>query len=300
MQAAFEMNLDTSTSPEAESKTMESESKNFFKIFASPKFARKTPSPLLSSSSSNNNSKKLESPTTSATTLTTPKIPQKTLLGSPRLHRAIFGSSRDKRKKLDSAQVAIAEEANDFNSSASSFNSNHSSDTSMHCSPPAQLPTGRSQALQRPPPLISPISPTFISDDVSSCPGTPKTPLKPAMGVAMIGKQRRTPPVNADCASFSPPPQSPSIRTPRSYATHFTYTLTPKLPANQVSPAELEYPPVFEPGSYSLSEKNVEMHLSRSSAVVPPVPAPRTKFLTSVHRVDCHRLEMNQNNRPES
>jgi len=38
---------------------------------------------------------------------------------------------------------------------------------------------------------------------------------------------------------------------------------------------ELEYPPVFEPGTYSLSEKH-------PPNVVPPVPAPRTKFTSSV------------------
>ena len=121
------------------------------------------------------------------------------------------------------------------------------------------------------------------------------------MGTVIV-KQRRTPnPLSTD-PIFSPPLSPPfsssgSLQQTSSSSTsnHFSYTSTPKEnsslslaaalpppPLLQSTGGELQYPPIFEPGSYSLSEKNVEMHItySRSSATtLPPVPAPRTKFL---------------------
>ena len=328
MRAAFEMNLDvTSTSTEPE--TLEhhksgaaAEAKQFFKMLVSPKFGRKTSSPSLPAKS-----KAIE--LLSPPLTTPPPRLQKTLLGSPRLHRAIFGSSRDKRKKLssdssesnlqnsmgnqvtDESNVAV-EERPEGDDSLSSFNSSVSSElTSPRFSPASAI---HHRSLQRPPPLISPLNSPSVSgnsgvlvvslynDDSmnGSCPGTPKTPLpKPAMGVSMIGKQRRTPlaPDSPFGPSLSPPMSAGGSLRQSSSTTHFQYTLTPKegspAPAPPLvsspiqSSADLEYPPVFEPGTYSLSERNVEMHMSstraslNSSSTLPPVPAPRTKFLST-------------------
>lgn len=105
-----------------------------------------------------------------------------------------------------------------------------------------------------------------------------RTPLKPAMGVSMIGKQRRTPGILSprDVFFSSPPsspttPFSPSI-PPLMCASSSTSTGTQAIPitAHQYSSLMkaktgklrqqkilphypgMEYPPVFEPGSYSL------------------------------------------------
>ncbi|KAK4319979.1 hypothetical protein Pmani_009134 [Petrolisthes manimaculis] len=101
-----------------------------------------------------------------------------------------------------------------------------------------------------------------------------RTPLKPAMGVSMIGKQRRTPSVMSPRdVFFSSPPASPTVpfsptlpTSPPissagvSIASPSPLTLpsdTPpsvKLRSQKILPhyPGMEYPPVFEPGSYSL------------------------------------------------
>ena len=308
MQAAFEMNLDTSPGSMASSSNDHvadvNKAQSFFKMLVSPKFGRKTPSPGTVQVKGKTGPDSTLSPPATA-----PRI-HKTLLGSPRLHRAIFG--RDKRKKLSESggpqsPASVVEEAMSIdmdrcNESTFSFNSSVSSDFSTAgFSPSLRSP-------HRPPPLIAPqqSSPssgsTGCPDDTGSCPGTPKTPLlKPAMGTVIV-KQRRTPnPLSTD-PIFSPPLSPPfsssgSLQQTSSSSTsnHFSYTSTPKEnsslslaaalpppPLLQSTGGELQYPPIFEPGSYSLSEKNVEMHItySRSSATtLPPVPAPRTKFL---------------------
>lgn len=293
------MNLDltlpnsSTTETGLESKSTTAEAKSFFKMLVSPKFGRKTPSPLVLAK----NKSTAAEPCPSSVS----PILQKTLLGSPRLHRAIFGTPKDKRKKLqeenerptpNSAEV-LAASSIDGTGGNDSFSSFNSSSMSSDLSPSSCSPSLRS--LHRPPLLISPSmlqhqqsSPSSGAYDDGSCPGTPKTPLlKPAMGVSMIGKQRRTPQMTD--SPFGPP-QSPPLNpsggllratsvTPTSAGstTHFTYTLTPKEATQTQHSAgggELEYPPIFEPGTYSLSSA------TRSSAL-PPVPAPRTKFLTS-------------------
>lgn len=303
MRAAFEMNLDVTSTPAPDSETQKmsgaaSDAKQFFKMLVSPKFGRKTPTTPSPSVPAKNKSNEGPSPIFT----TPPPRLQKTLLGSPRLHRAIFGTSRDKRKKLsvesgDSLHLQssfVTDDRSEADESLSSFNSSLSSDFSPRFSP-AKIHQHRS--LHRPPPLISPLQSPSVSsnsgvvvsplDDGCSCPGTPKTPLpKPAMGVSMIGKQRRTP-LGPD-SPFGPPLSPPPSGGGRhNSSTHFPYTLTPKegSPALIQSTGELEYPPVFEPGTYSLSEKNVEMHMTSArsslSSTLPPVPAPRTKFLSS-------------------
>jgi hypothetical protein len=321
MRAAFEMNLDVTSSATPDLEIQKntgaaSDAKQFFKMLVSPKFGRKTtPSPTIPTK--NKVSEASSPPFNIAATTPSPRL-QKTLLGSPRLHRAIFGNSREKRKKLletgephlhpfvAEESVMSLDERAEAEESQSSFNSSVSSDFSPRYSPASAI---HHRSLHRPPPLISPLQSPSVSanssvvvvspyeDSSGSCPGTPKTPLlKPAMGVSMIGKQRRTP-LGPD-SPFGPP-LSPafssggagSIRH-HSSTTQFPYTLTPKesspAPAPPLIPSsgELEYPPVFEPGTYSLSEKNVEMHLtstrsSLTSSSMPPVPAPRTKFLSS-------------------
>ncbi|XP_066981931.1 mucin-12 isoform X2 [Macrobrachium rosenbergii] len=102
---------------------------------------------------------------------------------------------------------------------------------------------------------------------------TTRTPLKPAMGVAMIGKQRRTPammsprevfftsPPASPTVPFSsniPPPSSPTLQAvaiPSSTSHSLSLSTQNKVGRNQkVLPhyPGMEYPPVFEPGSYSL------------------------------------------------
>lgn len=328
MRAAFEMNLDvTSTpAPDSESQKMSgaaSDAKQFFKMLVSPKFGRKTattPSPSVPAKNKTN-----EAPSPVFTT--PPPRLQKTLLGSPRLHRAIFGTSRDKRKKLSAEssdshlQSSFVTEESSLNTddrteadeSLSSFNSSLSSEFSPRFSP-ANIHHHRS--LHRPPPLISPLQSPSVSsnsgvvvfdDGAGSCPGTPKTPLpKPAMGVSMIGKQRRTP-LGPD-SPFGPPLSPPPSGGGRhSSSTQFPYTLTPKegSPALIQQPTgELEYPPVFEPGTYSLSEKNVEMHMTSArsslSSTLPPVPAPRTKFLSSTTSRLSHSPSIDSNSSSSS
>ena len=290
MHAAFEMNLDVTSSPVSpaspaspESKQHQQQqqqhgtetSKNLFKMLVSPKFARKSPAATSSPASSGGGEGVGGSAGSAGSAhLLSPPTPtriQKTLLGSPRLHRAIFGPK--KTRKMSSGSV----DSVSLNSSTTSeFNSPRFS--------PSRRP------LNRPPPLVSPPSPSTggggnsssVFYDDSSCPGTPKTPLKPAMGVSMIGKQRtRVTPTGVD-SPFSPPLSSPTSSTERS--THFTYTVPAGSNAGSSAGSsagspkcgELEYPPVFEPGSYSLADKKV-----RSPPLLPPVPAPRTKFLTT-------------------
>ncbi|XP_042878042.1 uncharacterized protein LOC122257059 isoform X3 [Penaeus japonicus] len=105
-----------------------------------------------------------------------------------------------------------------------------------------------------------------------------RTPLKPAMGVSMIGKQRRTPGIlSPRDVFFSSPPSSPttpfspsipplmcaspstSIGTQAIPITAHQYSSlakakTGKLRQQKILPhyPGMEYPPVFEPGSYSL------------------------------------------------
>ncbi|XP_063608204.1 uncharacterized protein LOC134782598 isoform X5 [Penaeus indicus] len=105
-----------------------------------------------------------------------------------------------------------------------------------------------------------------------------RTPLKPAMGVSMIGKQRRTPGIlSPRDVFFSSPPSSPttpfspsipplmcassstSIGTQAIPITTQQYSSivkakTGKLRQQKILPhyPGMEYPPVFEPGSYSL------------------------------------------------
>ena len=341
MQAAFEMNLDTSPTSISTASNDQSadvnKAQSFFKMLVSPKFGRKTPSPLVGAKTKTSPDSTISPPAT------TPRI-HKTLLGSPRLHRAIFG--RDKRKKLSesgglqSPNSVVFEETTGATMSMSSsidsercvtkdsasFNSSVSSNYSAGYSPSLRSP-------HRPPPLMAPAqaysSPSSIGSTLpddgnfGSCPGTPKTPLlKPAMGTVIV-RQRRTP-LATDGLSISSPPLSPqsssgggllrhsSLSTSSSALNHFSYTSTPKdnsLSQSLAAPAaaapslppllqsfqsscsgELQYPPIFEPETYSLSEKNVEMHItsSRSSAAsmgnsstLPPIPAPRTKFLMS-------------------
>lgn len=314
MRTAFEMNLDITPPPTVDPEIPKTsgaaaDAKQFFKMLVSPKFGRKTtPSPSIPAKS------KISEPPS----FTTPSPrSQKTLLGSPRLHRAIFGNSRDKRKKLldtgdwhlhpfvTEESVITLDERTEADESQSSFNSSLSSEFSPRFSPASVI---HHRSLQRPPPLISPLQSPSVSsstgiivaspyeDGNGSCPGTPKTPsMKPAMGVSMIGKQRRTP-MGPDSPFGLPPSPGPSVGGSSlrlsSSTTRFPYTLTPKEASPVLAPSliqstgELEYPPVFEPGTYSLSEKNVEMHVtstrsSLTSSAMPPVPAPRTKFLSS-------------------
>ncbi|KAK3875471.1 hypothetical protein Pcinc_019657 [Petrolisthes cinctipes] len=102
-----------------------------------------------------------------------------------------------------------------------------------------------------------------------------RTPLKPAMGVSMIGKQRRTPSVMSPRdVFFSSPPASPTVpfsptlptsppipSAGLSIASPSPLTLPSDTPPSvklrsqkQILPhyPGMEYPPVFEPGSYSL------------------------------------------------
>lgn len=345
MKAAFEMNLDVGNSSPTENEEMKrthSDAKHFFKMLVSPKFGRKT---LSSPSTQTPPENKFNAADTSVSPPppSTPRM-QKTLLGSPRLHRAIFGTPKDKRKnkihlkegsvdgkllQSNSLQLptGIGDESVlgppssiDCGNESISSHSSLSSDLSPHSYSP------NSRLHQRPAPLVnaqprlssSPIASFTTSNNEESsgsCPGTPKTPLlKPAMGVSMIGKQRRTPltgdsPYSGQCTPLSPQPSggdtlrdSRTLRstTSTSSATHFTYTVSARespMESATYSSGELEYPPVFEPGTYSLSEKKIEINaaaavsdsgrkslssLSMSlTGAPPPVPAPRTKFLTS-------------------
>lgn len=345
MKAAFEMNLDVGNSSPTENEEMKrssSDAKHFFKMLVSPKFGRKTLSSPTSQTLSENKFG-TEEKSFSPPPPSTPRL-QKTLLGSPRLHRAIFGTPKDKRKnkihlkeggvdgKLlpsNSLQLptGIGDESLGPSSSVDCGNESISSHSSLSSDLSPQSCSPISRLHQRPAPLVnaqfqsssSPIASFTTSnneENSGSCPGTPKTPLlKPAMGVSMIGKQRRTPltgdsPYSAgQCTPLSPQPSggdttrdSRTLRsvTSTSSATHFTYTVSARelpLESAACSSCELEYPPVFEPGTYSLSEKKIEINsvaavfdsgrkslssLSMSSTgPPPPVPAPRTKFLTS-------------------
>ncbi|KAG8235047.1 hypothetical protein J437_LFUL017344 [Ladona fulva] len=187
MRLAFEMNLDQSHPRVEDVEATGSRTK--FRLF-SPKFSRKV-----------SDSDRIPS---SPTSPTVPIGSQKTLLGSPRLHRAIFGPPK---------------------SPASSSEDSVFGD---------RFPNAR----QSPLPL-------------------------PTMGISMIGKQRRVPP---------PPPPSPPPGSPPP-----TCILPPCSPidtqtASFGTPVEpfpdypgLEYPPVFEPGTYSLSEASFQRANRRSS-----------------------------------
>nr|XP_045594564.1 uncharacterized protein LOC123755796 isoform X1 [Procambarus clarkii] len=137
---------------------------------------------------------------------------------------------------------------------------------------------------------------------------TIRTPLKPAMGVSMIGKQRRTPSVlSPRDIFFSTPPSSPTptnqpaaVLSPgsssvSSISTTVTYpianfphglvgkTSTPtKLRNQKILPhyPGMEYPPVFEPGSYSLCGSPPEQSVYQ----MPNLPSPhQTDQQTAPH-----------------
>lgn len=162
----FEMNLDV-PSPPALTPTSETvktpTSHSIFKMFASPKFARKaTPTTPTTPVSPNNN---LLSPPT-------PTKLQRALLGSPRLHRAIFGSAATSSTALGRKKQEVAAAA--LNRS----NSRADDKTPMVMTSPV-----RTVPVHRPPPLVSPPSvagstPSAVfygqeADSGSSCPGTP-------------------------------------------------------------------------------------------------------------------------------
>lgn len=242
MKAAFEMNLDVpQAEQQPEGKSPINDAKHFFKMLVSPKLARKTPSPAVSK----HHAKHLQD--------TGVKSP-KTLLGSPRLHRAFFGKERPKPFE-QSPKHEYPALMNDSQSEASTRNSSIFNDSESFNESVVRSPASVS--------LSSQSSAACLND---SCPDTPKTPsIKPAMGISMIGKQRRT----LVDSPFNSPPPSASRQT----ANYFTYSV----PAKESSPVShsidgLEYPPVFEPGTYCLS--------TPVQASTPPIPAPRTKFLS--------------------
>ncbi|KAF0313109.1 Connector enhancer of kinase suppressor of ras 2 [Amphibalanus amphitrite] len=106
----------------------------------------------------------------------------------------------------------------------------------------------------------------------------PRTPRKPAMGVSMIGKQRRTPTSTSSSPHFvfpsaplspsgspSPGPGAETTGISRGIAAHGTLSPPPALAKSQTSPAlgwglrvlpryGLQYPPVFTPDTYSLEQ----------------------------------------------
>lgn len=146
--------------------------------------------------------------------------PQRTILGSPRLHRALFRQSDSRKQK-----------------------NLHPSDSSEHFvyTPGAYgsvVPSATSSPLP---------SPDWSSDF------TPSLSPKPTMGIAMIGKKPSPSPLsNFNSLSAMSPPLSPP-QTPLSPP--------PDYPG-------LEYPPVFEPGIYSLSDSS--SLLSPSTSVYSP------------------------------
>ncbi|CAL4118337.1 unnamed protein product, partial [Meganyctiphanes norvegica] len=117
----------------------------------------------------------------------------------------------------------------------------------------------------------------------------PRTPLKPTMGVAMIGKQRRTPSVLSPReVFFASPPNSPT--TPFSPSAMVQSLISPSSSRAPMLPGPnpiamgtstenkhkekilphypgMEYPPVFEAGSYSLSEPTYSTLGSQDSSL---------------------------------
>lgn len=95
-----------------------------------------------------------------------------------------------------------------------------------------------------------------------------RTPLKPAMGVSMIGKQRRTPGIMSPRdLFFASPPSSPTLASvPSSTSPHQgnKTPVPPKLRNQKILPhyPGMEYPPVFEPGSYSLCGSPADQTMS--------------------------------------
>ncbi|XP_034238099.1 uncharacterized protein LOC117643365 [Thrips palmi] len=146
--------------------------------------------------------------------------PQRTILGSPRLHRALFRQSDSRKQK-----------------------NTHPSDSSEHF-----VYTPGAYGSVNPSATSSPLpSPDWSSDF------TPSLSPKPTMGVAMIGKKPAVSPLsNFNSLSAMSPPLSPP-QTPLSPP--------PDYPG-------LEYPPVFEPGIYSLSDSSTL--LSPSTSVYSP------------------------------
>ncbi|KAK3926838.1 hypothetical protein KUF71_015174 [Frankliniella fusca] len=148
--------------------------------------------------------------------------PQRTILGSPRLHRALFRQG-DSRKQKNTT-------LND-------------SDSSVY-SPASYVSTGPSAT-------SSPLTPDWSSDL------SPSLSPKPTMGVSMIGKKPGPVPSafsNVSNLSAMSPPLSPP-QTPLSPP--------PDYPG-------LEYPPVFEPGIYSLADSSTFLSPSQTPSLYSP------------------------------
>ncbi|XP_071442402.1 uncharacterized protein cnk [Hetaerina americana] len=195
MKLAFEMSLDHSNEPPTPT------THSRFRLF-SPKLSRR----------SGEGSPSSPPPTPPAST------PQKTLLGSPRLHRAIFGVPKEGG---GAAGVGCPREA-----------------------------------ATAPPPLTWPPSPAPPVPTAALEDPLVRSQSKPTMGISMIGKQRRLPPPPPPPMPLllpSSPPGTPLPSAPATSPTSFA-----PLPSPTTNPIPdypgLEYPPVFEPGTYSLSE----------------------------------------------
>ncbi|XP_046393555.1 uncharacterized protein LOC124161294 isoform X2 [Ischnura elegans] len=207
MKLAFEMSLDHSNEPSTPT------SRSRFRLF----------SPKLSRRGAGEGSLTAASPPISP--LTPPASPQKTLLGSPRLHRAIFGSPKP-------------------------------SDGVHGMGSPREAATPPLTPLMWPPSPAPPV-PTSVAafEDPLS-----RQQSKPTMGISMIGKQRRLPPPPPPSSSCSLPPPSPSgsLNSPMMQQSSAAASPPSPVMVTAVDPIPdypgLEYPPVFEPGTYSLSE----------------------------------------------
>ncbi|XP_026293448.2 uncharacterized protein LOC113217672 isoform X2 [Frankliniella occidentalis] len=149
-------------------------------------------------------------------------VPQRTILGSPRLHRALFRQSDGRKQK--------------------NMTINDSAENSVY-SPASYVPSGPSAT-------SSPLSLSDWSSDLTPSP-------KPTMGVSMLGKKPGpTPPSFSNISNLSAmsPPLSPP-QTPLSPP--------PDYPG-------LEYPPVFEPGIYSLSDSSTFLSQSQTPSLYSP------------------------------
>ncbi|XP_076060502.1 connector enhancer of ksr isoform X2 [Oratosquilla oratoria] len=301
MKAAFELNLDPSFNRDPSlnpdpsitqsTSTLDSprNSKSGFRLFSSPRLGRRHHSSTSDMSDAENRLTK--SPPNAVVSPSSVK----TFLGSPKLHKTFFGSNKKKQeeKQLQQQQhLHHLQEQEQLQKQQLQQSTKRETPSSRPEVPPRTkflspsertLPASSSlsslTSLSSTPQTKARQVPNLtIRAQNEDVPDVPRTPLKPTMGVSMIGKQRRTPGfVSPRDVFFSSPPSSPTVplspplppllppaspaQPPLLPHTHVT-TLPPGKAVNgkpkgrlQVLPhyPGMEYPPVFEPGTYSLA-----------------------------------------------
>ena len=206
---------DNENTPKANKSPQKSSS---FRLFSSPKLLKKLSTPKyhkerhLEKKDVNNKVTPFEETTKDMTTVTKTS---RLFLGSPKLTRALFGSSGSSKKNSPPIQLSQPtpqrrvsqenshsghkfEDSIDTKSVAMNRSSSDSSVQSSNTGVQHKSHHIIEKRLKKPELTIELPLVTESSTDSSEMPLTPETPRKPTMGIAMIGKKRRPSNVSTD------------------------------------------------------------------------------------------------------